>query len=167
MDGQYDYIRMSTPELMGEFMTKDLDRNFENYSIESRGFLSKNILKKDGQVFNFNGPLTIYSHKGEYVLWIRNGLVVDMITNYKKEEEGFVGKKPWYKFDEAVLLPTEQKTCVGTETTIMSGNINSGLITDHVLDVKDNFGECIKCGEPPEKHLLTSLRTPLKKKYNL
>lgn len=85
MDAQYDYIKVSTPELMGEFMTKDLDRNYENFTIESRGFLAKNVLKKDGQIFKFNGPLTIYAHHGEHTLWIRDGVVIDMITNYKKE----------------------------------------------------------------------------------
>jgi hypothetical protein len=86
MDGQYDYIKISTPELMGDFMTKDLDRNYEHFTIESRGFLAKNVLKKDGQIFKFNGVLTIYSHQGEYTMWIRDGLVVDMITSYRKED---------------------------------------------------------------------------------
>jgi hypothetical protein len=77
MDGQFDYINLATPEIHGRFLTKDFDRNFEYYSIESRGFLAKHILKKDGQLFIFNGSLIIYNTTGEYELWIRNGLVVD------------------------------------------------------------------------------------------
>lgn len=82
MDGQYDYIELDTLDIKGEFMTKDLDRNLEHFTIKPEIFCDSGVLKKDNEIVNFNGSLTIYSNIGEFELWIRNGIVKDFIKKF-------------------------------------------------------------------------------------